>query len=343
MELIKGMAYGEIEKPNIARSFMEKNNRPTTPIIENKHVEDISIGTGITMDFSGLNNLNIPIGQEEEKPKRKKQKGSSKGIVVADDNKSKKEESYSEQYVETNAILKSAIAQIDIGLTEMKNDLDSLRKAKTMKNKHQYISLIQGNMGNYIGQKISAARELNNTITKCNEMEFKRAKEMKMIENQDDDKAIMDMYNALISTPVGGQTGINTAGLMGPTTMDMTFAGSPVQAMPNIITGTSNEEAANTGYQNYMANRTPAQNLMFADANPNIQQVYVYNKETGQSYFDVIDVTTGESHPEIDRLDASFLEDTHPDFNTGVATNTNIGESYPIITIGNDSSILSEY
>lgn len=344
MELIKGMTYEPI--PDIGKRFASKKQakqkQAVQTITDQPKQEDISL-EGFNMDFSNLieNDLSVPLSIEEE-PSKKKRKSSNQinttGIVPKDTDTNAP---YKEQYTETDAILKTAIAQLDIGLAELKSDLDDLRKAKQIRNKYQLISFLQGNISSFINQKITAARELNSTITKCNEMEFKRSKEMKMLDNQDDDKMIMDMYNALISTPVGGQTGINTAGLVGPSTLEMTYAGSPNQTIPNIVTGTSDTDS--TGYQNYMSNRTPAQNLMMADANPNIQQVYVYNKATGQAYFDVIDITTGQSHPEIDRLDASFLEDTHPDFSSGIATNTNIGESYPIITVGNDTSILNEY
>ena len=349
MALIKGMTYEPI--PNIGERFAKKKQQ-SKPIIDSVIVKETTVDKqndisldGFNMDFSNLvgNDLSVPLSMEDNKSSSKNKKKSkainTTGIIAKETDYNAP---YKEQYSETDAILKTAIAQVDIGIAEVKSDLDDLRRAKSLRNKYQLISFLQGNLCSFINQKITVARELNNTITKCNEMELKRSKEMKMLDNKDDDKMIMDMYNALISTPIGGQTGISTAGLVGPSTLEMTYAGAKNQTMPpNIITGTSNEE--DTGYQNYMANRTPAQNLMMADVNPNIQQVYVYNKATGQSYFDVIDVTTGQSHPEIDRLDASFLEDTHPDFSTGIATNTNIGESYPIITVGNDTSILNEY
>jgi hypothetical protein len=100
--------------------------------------------------------------------------------------------------------------------------------------------------------------------------------------------------------------------------------------------------SSDIGYQNYLQNKTPAQNMMSLSDNPNIQQVVVHNRLTGQSYFEVMDMTTMQPVPNTDRYDNSFLADTHLDLINNVATNVNIGESYPIVQIGGDP-VLNEY
>ena len=204
------------------------------------------------------------------------------------------------------------------------------------------MSMVQKNVGDFLGNKIQAIKELNSVISKCNDLELKRAKELKELENQDDDKRIMDLYNAMISMPVGGQTGMVSgfSSPLGPSTFDMTYAGSPNSATPNIITST--DSSNDVGYQSYLQNKTPAQNMMLLDANPNIQQVVVHNRATRQSYFEIMDMSTMTPVPNTDKYDNSFLEDTHMDFINNVATNVNMGESYPIIQIGGDP-ILNEY
>ena len=82
--------------------------------------------------------------------------------------------------------------------------------------------------------------------------------------------------------------------------------------------------------------------MMFLDSNPNVKQVVVHNKNTGQTYFEIMDMSTMTPVPNTDKYDNSFLEDTHLDFINNIATNVNIGESYPIVQIGSDI-ILNEY
>ena len=90
-----------------------------------------------------------------------------------------------------------------------------------------------------------------------------------------------------------------------------------------------------------MSNLTPQQQTMFIEDNPNIQQVVVYNQETGARYFDVIDMTTGQSIPNAEKHDAMFLEDVTIDLKNKVARNINLGESYPLVIVG--QPIMNEY
>ena len=254
-------------------------------------------------------------------------------------------EPYMDKYMETNNLLKATITQIDIGLSEMQNDVVMLRNNKTMRNKYQPMSMIQKSMGDYLSNKINAIKELNNIISKCNDLELKRAKELKEIENQDDDKRIMDLYNAMISMPVGGQMGMSGgfSTPIGPSTFEMTYAGNPNSPTPNVITSIEGQSQGDVGYMNYLKNKTPAQNMMSIDTNPNIQQVVVHNSDTGQSYFEIMDMSTMRPVPNTDKYDNSFLEDTHMDLVNNIATNVNIGESYPIVQIGSGKPILNEY
>lgn len=342
MGLIKGVSYEEIKKPDLIKDKIKSEKVTTVP-----KTKDDNVIMG--MDFSSFNNISIPYDVQEttQQPKRQSRKKGTDttGVVPATNNKNgySATEPYIDQYQETNALLKTAIAQIDIGLRDMEQDLSYLRSNKTLRNKYQQLSLIQSNMGNFIGNKIQAVRELNNTITKCNDFELKRAKELKNIEDQDDDKRIMELYNAMISMPVGGQTGMpgqSFASPFGPSTFDMTYAGTPNNSAPNIVTSVDSSD--DIGYQNYLSHKSPSQNMMSLDSNPNIQQVIVHNRQTGQSYFEIMDMNTMTPVPNTEKYDNSFLEDTHMDFVNNIGTNVNLGESYPIIQVGADP-ILNEY
>lgn len=345
MELIKGVIYDDIKKPDLKSRVKKSQPSPSTSSTR-------SDGMIVGMNFTMFNDNNISLYSEPEPPKRTTNSTRKKndtsinttGLVVAeeDNNKYSATEPYMNKYKETNNLLRTAIAQLDMGLGEMQQDLTMLRANKTLRNKYQQMSLVQSNMGSFLGNKITAIKELNSVISKCNDLELKRAKELKELDNQDDDKRIMDLYNAMISMPVGGQMTNGFSSPLGPSTFDMTYAGNPNTMRANIITSTDGEAQCDIGYQQYVQNKTPAQNLMMLDANPNIKQVVVHNRATGMSYFEIMDMSTMKPVPNVDKYDNSFLEDTHMDFVNAIATNVNIGESYPIVFIGGDP-ILNEY
>lgn len=315
--------------------------------------EEVTIGT-VTMDFSKLINGNIPVfnssstldgGLQSKKRKRKEKNIQNTDNMIVDgivtdviDSKSTRElgmiesnEPYSIKYSETDNMLRSAVAQIDISLNEVHADIEDIRASKSMRSKYTYLSNLQGAMGGLISNKIAAARELNNTITKCQDLELRRYKEVKIsnsMSEQDDNRKVQEMYKAFVQTPVGtyGQD-------MSPSMINMTVPSN------NIIGTTIG--SADQQFTNYLSNLTPAQNMMVLESNPNIKQVVVYNQETGARYFDVIDMSTGESIPNTDKHDSMFLEDVTINLRDGIATNTNLGETYPLVVVGNP--ILSEY
>lgn len=230
------------------------------------------------------------------------------------------------KYAETNNILRSAIIQLDSTMAQVQEDIEYVRHAKTLRNKYQHLSLLQGTMGTMIANKISAARELNNTISKCNDFEMKRYKEAKAsAANVDDDQRVMEMYKAFVNTPVSSNPFPNVS--------QMAVAGSPV-----VATQIGNQD---DNFTNYINNMTPQQQTMYLEGNPNIQQVVVYNQETGARYFDVIDMTTGQPIPNAEKHDMMFLEDVTIDLKNKIARNVNIGETYPLVVVG--EPIMQEY
>lgn len=265
----------------------------------------------------------------QTKPKRgRPKKKDTEDIIYADsDRKLSATESnvpYEEKYKETNNVLKGAIFQLDQGIEEINADINYIRSSKTLKRKYDYLGVLQGTKGSYINTKITAARELNNTITKCNELELKRVKELHLADKVDDDKAILDTYNAFINTPVG-----TNYSALGPTTTQMTINDSG-----SIIPATIASSNVDMGYQNYLNNPTSIQHMMQLESNPNVQQVVVYNQATGAKSFEIMDMSTGEVLQNVEKNDVMFLEDTTIDVRNRIAKNINLNETYPLIIVG---------
>ena len=299
---------------------------------------DFSFFTGenakIEINNTDLNTSSTPKRGRPKKQTKTMPDGTE--IVPADDSeelpKYQTNEPYKDAYNETDTMLKTAIVQIDIMNNDIKTELDQIRSSKTLKKKYEYISELSSTASTLLGTKISAIRELNKVITDCHNLELKRVKELKLGEvDQDDDKKILDMYNAFISTPIS--SGFNP---LGPSSSDLTL----VDPTNGIIRA---DAGADMGYGNYLNNLSPTQNRMRLENDPNVQTVVVFNQETGQRYFDVIDRTTGASIPNISKPDDFLLADTTINVSTMTARNTNLDVSYPLIIIGNNNDSITQY
>lgn len=240
-------------------------------------------------------------------------------------------EPYSDTYTETMNLLRGSVAQIDNLNFAVTGEIDTIRKSKTMKGKYTYLSNLCAASSSLISSKIGAIREMNGIISKCHDLEQKRFKENQALNLQNkesDDKYIADLYNAYINTPVNANSNPLLAVNAGNTinNIPMMMGGIPVGMDP----GMTEEQ----GYQNYLNNVTPEQNRMLLDGNPNIETVVVYDPNTGDKMFDVIDITTGipvSNYPRPDRL---LLDDTTIDFASGIASNSNIGQNWKVVVIG---------
>ena len=91
----------------------------------------------------------------------------------------------------------------------------------------------------------------------------------------------------------------------------------------------------------YVSNLTPEQNLMRYENNPNIKQVVVYDASTGNKFFQMMDMSTGEAIPNVPVYDDLIMQDTTLDLANGIAKNLNLRESFPIVQINNN--VTSQY
>lgn len=275
-----------------------------------------------------------PVKRKRGRPRKSEQQQNAETTVVQRGSTSSSglplcqtNDPYEDTYEETNDMLRLSIAQLDILAGDVKGEIDNIRDSKTLKGKYKYISDLCATASSLVSSKISAIKEINSVKTKCHELEIRRIKDIKSAASnqQDDDKYIADLYNAYINTPIGaGQhpalqyTSSNVAG-------NMSALIGGVNASP------TNEEQ---NFNNFMNNLTPEQNRMILGDNPNIETVIVYDPNTGDKMFDVVDTSTGTPVPNYPRPDRGLLDDTSIDFATGIASNTNIGQSWKVVVLG---------
>lgn len=242
-------------------------------------------------------------------------------------------EPYEDSYAETNHMLRESIGQINVLSNDVQTEIENIRKSKTLKGKYKYISDLCATASTLVSTKISAIREMNASTTNCHKLEIQRLKDVKAAQQQaqqDDDKYMADLYNAYINTPInaGGNPLLAMNASNTINNQAVITAGTPVM-------GDLNEEQE---YQNFINNITPEQNRMLLDGNPNIETVVVYDPNTGAKSFDVIDITTGIPVQNYPRPDAMLLDDTTIDFSSGIASNTNLGQNWKVVTLGDPIS-----
>lgn len=273
-------------------------------------------------------------GSSSGKKKSSKLKVAVNGEVLPDRdvpapaNGSVVEVDYARSYAETNNLIRGAIMQADELSASIKEDIESVRSSKTLKNKYTYVTNLTASASSLLTTKIAAIKELNSTITQTHNLELNRLKALKLNESaENDDMRMMDLYSSFINTPIGAYNP------NAPTIQDITLGvngANPSVSSVEMVAPVSG------------GNLTPEQNRMRMEANPNIQVVVRYDQASGQRFFDVIDKVSGASVPNYPRPDNFLLEDTTIDIHTGIARNRNINTVWPLIVEGRDVPI-NEY
>ena len=287
----------------------------------------------------------IPLAQEvQEKKKRgrKKKEESTNEVIVSTDlttasstqsntNSVTPEgfEPYKNGYNETDNVLKAAIVQLDQVNADIDVDLANIRAAKTLNKKYDYISNLVCAKSSIIQSKIAAARELNSSTTKAYELELKRTKELNLNKvEQNDDKMIMDMYTSMISMPYGSTP--NSPVL--PTTGMGMYNDSQ---MYRTAVGDGEE-----GFNNYINNLTPEQNLYRYEDNPNVKEVILFDPESGAKRFAWMDLSTNTEVPNLPATPEFLMENFYLDIAAGIAKSSTLGKTMPIMTVSN---VLNKY
>lgn len=302
----------------------------------------VSLDEVTNMDFFMNNPPKVivdvePIDDEPIKKRRGRPKSNTE--VITDQTPTQLQQFQSNQpyiqtYDETNNMLKTSIVQIDMLQTDIKQQIDIIKDSKTLKGKFGYLGDLSTTMASLINTKITAIREINKSITDSHNLDLKRIKDLKVNEEaKDDNKYIQDMYNAFIS--MGSYSNLNA-----PNIADVSSAmrqGSNYMRT-DLISGSTNDMAFNA----YMNNLSPTQNMMLLENNPDIQTVVVYDKATGNRYFEVMNTKTQQPVANTTKPDPMFLEELIIDLHQGQARDSNLDRYYPLIVINSDPT-LSQY
>ena len=286
----------------------------------------------------------MPAEQQEQKNKKRRTTKKPDDIVRPDGNSVTVESQPTiDSYNQTSAMLEEAIREIDVIAVDLKTEMDAIKLNRNARNRTVAIGNLGETLGRLLETKISAIREINNSISKSNDMDYKKAKDLRAAQAamDSDDKNIMALYNALIhqNAPAvpAGMTAL-------PPQIAQLYANPDITRSPLVRADSSIDSGINPvdqGYANYLANVTPEQNAMFYENDPNVQTVVVFDHANGRKFFQVMNVMTGQPIDNVPVPDARFMDDTYLDLKTMTAKNSNLNITYPIVEI--NKGITSEY
>jgi len=248
-------------------------------------------------------------------------------------------------YAETTGMLRETLGQIDALSGELVQEFNNIRASRTMKNKYMALTNISDNLGSLLSSKIAAIKEINSAITKSNDLDYRKYKDIKAAQGaMDDDKYIADLYKSFISNPQTQAVNPSMPQMQGIPQMPMINDGSMMGSsiIRANVDNSGHIMGGDQAYLNYMSNLSPEQNLMLYEQNPNVKQVVVFDHATGNKFFQMMDMSTGQAIPNLPVYDQEFMADTTLDLSKGIAKNLNLNEVFPIVEI-NKSDIKNEY
>ena len=319
-----------------------------TPNIVSKNEDSKSGGLFTISDDPGTNGNNIKVDNtpdvvDEPKTKKKRKSTSNTPVVTGNEKPSEKVSGIVEDtptaytYNETTYLLKDTLNQIDSLNAELATEFKAIKSNRTMKNKYRTMTDLSEIMSSLIGNRIQTIKEINNSITKSNDLDYKKLKDLKASQvEQDDDKYIADVYKAIISN----QNNMPAQHQM--PALDPSLYGSTGIVRADIMdTALNGGQPLDTGYLNYLSNITPEQNLMRYENDPNVKQVVVFDASTGAKFFKMMNLATGQVIENVPTYNEIIMEDTTLDVPNKIAKNINLNETFPIVVI--NDNVTSQY
>lgn len=240
-------------------------------------------------------------------------------------------------YNATTGLLHETLGQIDAINGALIQEFDTVKHSRTMKNKYNVLVGLSENIGSMISNRLNTIKEINNCITKSNDLDYKKYKDREAAQSaMNDDKYIADIYQAFMQNPQ------NQAPTYQMPAVDPAIMGSGI-IRANVTQNDIDNPGAmiDTGYLSYLSNLSPEQNLMRYESDPDVKQVVVYDAASGAKFFQMMNTRTGEVIPNVPVYDDNIMMDTTLNLNTGIAKNLNLNESFPIIQINN--TVTSQY
>lgn len=237
---------------------------------------------------------------------------------------------YQMAYNETNKQLDDAIMQLDMLGAETLTDLQMVRASKTLKNKYNYINDMTENAVGIINAKLSAIKEKNKTINDINNMEIRRIKDLKMIQQseEDDTTRIANMYNAFVNTPIG-----NVAPVLGPSIIDTTLIGSGQEYdRASISMGGGMDSTAA-----WQASLDPAGKRMLYESQGLIETVVYYDEASGNRWYGCINKSTGQPVQDVEVPTNEDIYSLDINIRGNFAKDSHRNVIYPLIVINSSN------
>ncbi len=286
------------------------------------------IGTKVSVpiDVDGsIMTTDVVSNTKSKKSRKKKNTDDSQEVEKVSPRETVENTIYADEYSDTNAMTNTIIAQADGIIMDCAQDIAYMKSQRSMKGKYHYINETRAAMNSALSTKLAAIKERNATTKAIIDNEYRRYKDMRALDQTDDNKAIMDAYSAFISAPVGAPTYVL------PNTVNLTGGNGVIRQdyPPQIQAG------VDAGMQNFMNHLTPEQNLMLNDNNPDIEEVIVYDQATGAKYFQWMNTKTGEVIPNMPITSNLVIEDYTIDPRTHLAKNTNLNSIKKVVVINN--------
>lgn len=324
------------------------NNKEVISFVEDSKSNDEGFGFTV-QDLVQQGDENITVITESTpkkrgpgRPSKKSDANSYTDIVVANNGKKEKslEKQYEKGYFDNAKMLYGAIAQSEQVYQDINEELVKFKTNKSYggRSRIDAMSNYMNTQVSLINTKITAVRELNNIRSKINDLVMKKEQQLKDTGDDNSDKAIMDAYYALVNAQRYGlppiqrpldNTSINTG---------VNLRGTPIQSTGIITAGASGQDNTDNSFQEYQNNLDPTKKRMIADKDPNIKTVVVYDQNSGNKYFDVINVSTGTTVPGVERPGEFLLDNMRVDINNGIAVNSNANMTFPLVIIGTRAS-----
>lgn len=247
------------------------------------------------------------------------------------------EKKVEQKYHNQVGLIAGVIQQTDDIMANISAELQNYRNRPSYGGKGRMLAMteLQNSQVSLLNTKLAAVRELNNVATKIIEQTARHEQQMRDSGEDASDRNIMKLYEMMLNP-----TKYNVPHINNPLHVSSLNTGIGLNGVP--VTGvdiqapivTVNDTTSDGIVVANPTNLTPEQNRMVLEGNPNIKAVVVYNQSTGSKRFDVVDVSTGVSVPNVPRPAPFLLDDAKPDFRNGIALNSNANMSWPLVIEG---------